>query len=159
MGIKENRFVMREEEFINIVNSSRNVIYNEANQLEEVIKAYLGQEASRKITKEIYFVPCRGEGRTRKVRVVRFNHPLHILDPNGTISKPYVIVREIAEMPADRSAKKPREWVLLETWGQEVALNDLATDDLFYLTERMIDVDCSLQPEWTPKDQEEEDSR
>jgi hypothetical protein len=87
----------------------------------------------------------------RQVRTVYFNTPLKILDPDGTIEAPYLTVSKLMDMPADRSAGVEREWALIDSWEHVMYMRDLATDDLFFLVDRLTDPDCSLQPGWIEK--------
>jgi hypothetical protein len=141
-------FKSRQEQYGGFVADRRTEIYFQAQKLEDTLQVYLREEADHKRTEMIYFQPSRGPTRERKVRVVYFNAPVRIYDPEGITDCPIFWCLKLGEMPAD-GKDFPKEWVLENEYGDQVHMRDLSVDDLLLISDRLFDDDCSLNPAWT----------
>ena len=147
MGIKEKRQAMRLEQYGEIIAGHRTELYAEAQRLEDTLQGLLSKGSFKQAHERIFFQPSRGVGRERNVRVVYFNNPVRIYDPEGTTDHPMFWCLKLIEMPAD-GKDFPKEWVLENEYGEQVHMRDLSVDDLLLLSDRLCDEDCSLNPEW-----------
>lgn len=148
MGVTEKRQAMRLEQYGAIIAGHRTALYAEAQRLETTLQGLLSKGSFRKTQETFYFEHSRTGGRERTIRVVYFNHPVRIYDPEGTTDSPVFWCLKLIEMPAD-GKDFPKEWVLENEFEECRYMRDLSVDDLLLLSDRLFDADCSLDPAWT----------
>lgn len=141
-------FKERQEVAGDLIAELRSVIYHEADGLERVLQNYLTVEADKKRVTLIYFQPSKGIARNMNIRVVEFDRPIRLYDPEGTEKGPFFWCTRMVEYPPDRAAKIKKEWLLEDIDGYQVHMEDLSVDDLLLLSDHLLDEDCSLNPEW-----------